>query len=60
MAQEGVEEVQKVKKRLEEVYTNTADSDKPGNEDKIVLSNDAYAVCEYLEKIYTKSFERSP
>ena len=35
-------------------YTNITDKDKPENKDKIVLSNEAYALAEWLENLTNK------
>lgn len=37
--------------KLEDKYVNVLDKDKPENKDKIVLGNDAFAVCEFLEQL---------
>lgn len=34
---------------FKEKYANTADKEKPENKDKIILSNDAFAVGEIIE-----------
>jgi len=40
--------------KLEEKYTNTTEKDKECNKDKIILSDDAYAVCDFIEILVNK------
>lgn len=36
---------------LKEDYTSISEKDKPGNKNKKVISDDAFAVCDFLEKL---------
>lgn len=35
-------------------YTISTEAAKPENKDKIIISNDAYAVCEFINKLMDK------
>lgn len=39
---------------LKDKYTNTKDKDKEENKDKTTLSDDAYAIVEYVEHLVNK------
>ncbi len=40
--------------RLKEKYTNLTEKAKEKNKNKIELSNDAYAICEFIENLINK------
>lgn len=37
--------------KLQEKYVSEAEKIQPGNEKKIVLTNETYAICEFLEDL---------
>ena len=39
---------------LKEKYTNTIEKDKEENKKKVILSNDAFAICEFIENLIKK------
>lgn len=42
------------KKRFEDYYSDTSDKDKEENKDKKIISDDTFAICQFLQLISDK------